>query len=189
MGHYFQPLTLHFAYPIQPVDSFPVLTCSQHDTITTWVQVPDTFVKSLPLHLHFETKKSYTVLIPDSIFFGYNGLTHDSLVSRFTLKSEKDYGNLILNYRLPNNGTAYICQLWSSKSLLQEDILTESTTLNYAHLDPGDYNIRVIQDLNGNGRWDSGNVIRKQQPEPVIKFPNTIHVRAFWDVEEEFVLP
>ena len=188
-GHYFQPLTLHFAYPIRPVDSFPVLTCSQHDTVTTWVQVPDTFVKSLPLPLHFETKKSYTVLIPDSIFFGYNGLTHDSLVSRFTLKSEKDYGNLILNYRLPNDGTSYICQLWSSKNLMQENILTESATLTYAHLDPGDYNIRVIQDLNGNGRWDSGSVMRKQQPEPVIKFPSTIHIRAFWDVEEEFVLP
>ena len=188
-GHYFQPLTLHFAYPIRPVDSFPVLSCSQHDTVTTWVRVPDTFVKSLPLPLRFETKKSYTILIPDSIFFGYNGLTHDTLISRFTLKSEKDYGNLLMKYNLPDNGTAYICQLWSSKNLLQEDILTESTTLNYAHLEPGDYQIRVIEDANGNGRWDSGNLHRRQQPERVFRFPSNIHIRAFWDVEEEFDLP
>lgn len=185
-GHYFLPPTLSFNYPIRPVDSFPVFIMSAHDTVLYRFHVPDTFVMTLPIQIPLEARKNYTLMIPDSVFFGYNNLTNDTLVSRFTMKSEKDYGNLILHYILPDNGHPYICQLMSDKRILRQNILQSSGIINYEHLNPGNYNIRVIEDRNHNGIWDAGNYHRHLQPERVFLFSKNINIRAYWDVEETF---
>lgn len=187
-GHFFLPLTLSFSYPIRPVDSFPVYAYSQHDTLVKWHSVPDTFTKELALDLSFETKKSYTILIPDSIFYGYNNLTHDTLRTKFVMKSEKDYGNLIMNYQLPDDNLQYIAQLWYGDKLYQQDYLNKNKSITYPHLDPGSYKVYMIQDRNRNGRWDSGNYFRKCQPERTIIFQSPINIRAFWDDEETFIV-
>ncbi len=188
VGHRYKPLTLNFSYPIKPVDSFPILVYTQRDTIRTTCSVPDTFTKQLPLPLQFEDKKSYTVVIPDSIFWGYNGLTHDTLKSSFTAKTEKEYGNLLMTYQ-KDCAESVIAQLWSGERLLQEDLLNESKQISYQHLDPGIYRVCIIKDRNSNGQWDAGNYHLKQQPEEIIYFQNAINIRAFWDDDETFVIP
>ena len=37
-----------------------------------------------------------------------------------------------------------------------------------------DYQIRVVKDLNNNGKWDTGNYLKKIQPEEVIYLPETL---------------
>jgi hypothetical protein len=48
--------------------------------------------------------------------------------------------------------------------------------------------LKIIDDLNNNGKWDTGDYIYKLQPEPVRLFPKEIIIRANWDVEEEWKL-
>ena len=36
--------------------------------------------------------------------------------------------------------------------------------------------------------WDTGNYIKRKQPEPVYYFPSEIDVRANWDLNETFNL-
>lgn len=187
-GHRFNPLTLVFGYPVQPVDSFPIFVCTQRDTIITYCSVPDTFTLSLPLPLKFEDKKNYTVWIPDSIFKGYNGLSHDTLRTQFVCKSVKDYGNLIMHYDISENCGQIIAQLHKGGKLIQEDILTASQTITYENLPPDQYKISVIKDTNRNGRWDSGNYRKKLQPEEIIHFSTDITIRAFWDDEERMII-
>lgn len=186
-GHRYKPLTLSFSYPIQPVDSFQVIVYTQHDTLTKTFSVPDTFVKELPLPMNYDDKKSYKIVIPDSVFKGYNGLTNDTLRASFTAKSERDYGNLIMHYQLPPlQEGQYVAQLSGANGIIQEDKLQTSTTLTYEHLEPGNYKVCVIIDRNSNGKWDAGSYHQKSKPESVIYFPSSISIRAFWDVEETF---
>ena len=131
-------------------------------------------------------KKSYTVMIPDSVFFGYNGLTNDTLTTKFSTKSIKDYGTLIMNYQLPDDGKAYVATLWFKDNIVQEDILTSSKTITYPFLNPETYRVSVFCDENGNGRWDSGDYSQKRQPEKMYAFPQNISIRAYWDSEETF---
>ena len=189
-GHCCEPTMMHFSYPVKPVDSFPVFLSFQHqgvaDTVVSHFSVPDSFVTELPIPLDLENKKSYTLMIPDSTFFGYNNLTNDSIRLSFTSKSEKEYGNIQINYQLTGEEYPVIVQLWRGKSILQQHILQKDSTIIYPHLEPDGYRIRAILDINGNGRWDSGDYQLKRQPEPIIPFAHDIHVRAFWDVEEDF---
>jgi len=191
-GEYHLPLTLRFSYPVHPTDSFSVWVYSQQqnqkDTAVYRYVVPDSFVLQLPLPMVVTEKKSYTVMIPDSVFFGYNGLANDTLRTTFSTKSEKDYGTLIMNYQIPDDGTQYVATLWSNEKIVREDIITDSRTITYPFLPPGAYRVSVFRDENANGRWDPGDYRLKRQPEKMFNFPQNINIRAYWDSEETFTI-
>lgn len=191
-GEFHLPLTLSFSYPVLPSDSFSVWVFSQQqdskDTVEYRYIVPDTFVVQLPLPMTVTEKKSYSVMIRDSVFLGYNGLTNDTLKTQFTTKSEKDYGTLIMNYQLPDDGSQYVVTLWSNDKIVQEDTLKASKTITYPFLNPGNYRVTAFRDENGNGRWDPGDYNTKRQPEPMSNFPQGINIRAYWDSEETFTI-
>jgi hypothetical protein len=177
---------------VRPTDTFSVWVYSQQqdhkDTVVYHYTVPDTFTLQLPLPMTVTEKKSYSVMIPDSVFFGYNGLTNDTLRTQFTTKSEKDYGTLIMNYQLPDDGKQYVVTLWSNDKIVQEDVLTASKTITYPFLNPGAYRVSAFCDENRNGRWDPGDYRKKLQPETMYNFPTTINIRAYWDSEETFAI-
>ena len=191
-GEYHLPLTLRFSYPVRPTDTFSVWVYSQQqdrkDTVVYHYAVPDTFTLQLPLPMTVTEKKTYSVMIPDSVFFGYNGLSNDTLRTQFTTKSEKDYGTLIMNYQIPDNGKPYVVTLWNNDKIVQEDILTASKTITYPFLNPGTYRVTAFCDENRNGRWDPGDYRKKLQPETMYNFPTTINIRAYWDSEETFAI-
>ncbi len=85
-----------------------------------------------------------------------------------------------------NPNMQVIVQLLDATSL---KVLRSSTTKNfmYSYLPAGRYMIRVINDLNGNGKWDIGNVLTWKSPEPS-KFyydefykTKVIEVRKNWE--------
>ena len=86
-----------------------------------------------------------------------------------------------------NTSSEYIIvQLLNSRT---KNIIATSTDKEYKFnfLGPGQYLIRVIDDLNGNGKWDIGNILTGETPEPVHyyydDFYNTrlIELRKRWE--------
>lgn len=188
----YQPLTLNFSYPVKP-GQFDITICkllkSGNDTVVKTIQIPDTFVRNIPIDYNFEGKLPYSVFIRDSVIWGYNGLTNDTVKVRFTTKTEKDYGNLLINYSIADPSCQYIVYLLNSKgNTIQQHILSTNQSITYAHLDPGNYKIKVVKDRNNNGRWDTGNYEQKFQPEEIFFFDKPINIRGYWDIEEDFEL-
>ena len=62
------------------------------------------------------------------------------------------------------------------------------STLNFDLLKPDKYIIRAIVDYNDNKKWDTGNYLKKQQPERVIYHPVIFKVRPNWHFPETFVI-
>ena len=59
-------------------------------------------------------------------------------------------------------------------------------TINF--VSPGEIRIRIIEDSNGNGMWDAGDVIKRLQPERSEMFINEkgedlFATKANWDIE------
>ena len=46
--------------------------------------------------------------------------------------------------------------------------------------------IRAIMDRNGNGKWDTGNYLKRIQPEEIKYFPLDFKIKRNFDVEQEF---
>ena len=57
-----------------------------------------------------------------------------------------------------------------------------SQVLEYQFLSPGTYGVRIIEDVNGNLKWDSGKFLSKELPEKVFYYPEDITIRSNWDV-------
>ena len=99
------------------------------------------------------------------------------------------YGTLRLQLKTTSS-SQMIVQLTDEKEVvLREQIGTPSTEFFFEHLEPLNYKLRVIYDGNKNGIWDTGNYLKRIQPEPVSYFPELLEVRANWEFEETFVLP
>lgn len=192
-GNIFQPLVLHFSLPVLKMDSVPVTIIttkkSGGDTITLYYSLPEEHALNMSLPFTMEEKVPYTVLIRDSIFSTINGYANDTILIKFNSKSEKDFGNLMMKYDVADHTLDYIVTLENSRgTVVQQNIIKSSESISYLHLLPGEYKIRVVEDRNKNGKWDTGNYRLKQQPEKLYFFDKTITIRGYWDLEEEMTL-
>ena len=57
--------------------------------------------------------------------------------------------------------------------------------VEFAYLDPGKYQARIIHDINGDKKWTTGDYDTGRQPEPVSYMPKEIDVKEFWEFVEE----
>lgn len=135
-------------------------------------------------------KTDYTVLIPDSTFKDVFGLWNKPLTWKFKTNEKSSYGNIHLNIKSEHPTTNYIINLLNSNG---EIVRTYFFTGSEQRIDiptmlSGNYKISVTEDLNHNGIWDTGNLLKKRQPERVINFKDNYSLKGGWDLEIEVKL-
>ena len=128
-------------------------------------------------------------LLPNALI-DFWGNTHDTL--RFSAKTKpiEDYGNIFLQI-LREDKDPFVLELVNLKgeSLRRLDVSNESDFYEFKYLLPGNYLIRYIKDKNGNKKWDTGNYLKKIQPEMVYYSPDTIDLRANWEINQRLKIP
>jgi uncharacterized protein (DUF2141 family) len=133
---------------------------------------------SLKFDTKEETKYSLTFL-PEAVT-DYFGNTHDTLTFTTKTKEFSDYGDIELTL-LNAKKYPYIVQLMTEKGDIQEErYATDETVLTFKTLKPAKFYIRLIEDNNKNGVYDSGNFLEQRQPERVIYYPEIIDLNAGW---------
>ena len=76
-----------------------------------------------------------------------------------------------------------------SLSLLStKQFIETNKNIVFDFINPGEYYVRLIYDENENKRWDSGNYLKKKQPENIIYYPTKLEIRANWSLIETFNL-
>ena len=125
------------------------------------------------------------ILYPGAIASIYP-LEHDTLDITFKTRDIEYYGQILLN--LENVGNRVLVQLINKKKVIREREVDASGLITFSYLIPENYSIKVIHDLNKNGKWDTGNYMDKIQPEPVEFLPKSIKVRSNWDHDVTMML-
>lgn len=186
LNQFKHPLFMTFTFPLIRWDFGKVLLITEKDTIHPELSFSDSLKRKILLIHKWEEGKNYKIVIPDSVFFGINNFSHDSILIPFKTREEKDFGNLIVTVNLDKRPGRYIVQLMNDNESIvyEEHMITGSEEISFDFMPPGKYKLKAINDRNGNGRWDTGNYKLKIQPEEVIYFPKTIEIRGNWDVEE-----
>ena len=88
-----------------------------------------------------------------------------------------------------NDSTRYIIQLLDANNALKQekrDLRTGDVQFNY--VPAGEIKFRIIEDRNGNGRWDTGNLVERRQPERAEIYTNgegedTFATKTNWEIE------
>ena len=140
--------------------------------------------------LNFDIKipESYTIQLLPGAFIDFFEQINDTINVRVRTKENSDYGTLSLILNEPEL-FPIIVQLVNTKyKVIQERYVTNDEPILFEYIIPGEYYIRISYDENKNKRWDTGNYLKKIQPETAIYYPKKIEIRPNWSLVETFKL-
>jgi hypothetical protein len=188
-NHFKTDLQLTFSYPLEKYDLKSIRLIDGTDTVKPNVIISDSLHRNLAIKYKWKEDMKYKIILPDSAFFGINGLTNDSLILVVSTRSEKEFGFMKLNITRTDPESRLIIQMLNEKDqVLDQRNLTGPETLKFEYLNPQKYKFKAILDENGTGRWDTGAYLQGLQPENVVIFPKVVEIRANWEVEEDWNL-
>jgi uncharacterized protein (DUF2141 family) len=179
--------TLEAEHPLSQMDKDKIdLSLKKNDS----TYIPQEF-KLIHDSLHFrnyqiqykwQAEAEYQLYIEPKAFTDVYGLSNDTIQIDFKIQKEEYYGKIFLN--VTNVKQDMIVQLMTEKeSIVQQRKITKDEKLEFDYVKAAKYLIKVIYDRNGNGQWDTGDYLKKIQPEKVDYYPDKINVRANWDLE------
>ncbi len=133
-----------------------------------------------------ETLKYELQILPGAIKDLYNLENVDTLNRTYLVKEQKDFGRIKLMASEMDSLQQYHFELLFNNNVVIDFEVSGTRTYErkFEGLPPGKYSIKVIEDLNANGRWDSGNYYKKLQPER-ISTAELEELKANWEVEAE----
>ena len=143
------------------------------------------------IDIDFEVSPSddYSIFIKPRAIKDIRGTENDTLQYNVVSQTLEDYGNVFLDV-ITNNDSKYILHLIDSSSNIIREFnnVNSNSTIIFDYIRPGKYTFRLIEDINSNDVWDTGNYLKQVQPEPVYYFQSELDVRANWDLNETFNL-
>ena len=137
--------------------------------------------------LDFDVKPQddYSIYILPNAIIDHRGGTNDTLGFRTRSQSLEDFGNVYLNV-IRDTESQYILQMVNSNNEIvrKYNSINSDGLYNFESVKPGKYIFRMIRDNNRNKEWDTGNYLKKIQPEEVYYSNFELEIRANWDFNE-----
>jgi hypothetical protein len=127
----------------------------------------------------WESNTNYRMLLLPGALKPIYDLVQDTVDVSFRTRDEEFYGKILLT--LENVHNPVIIELLSKDRMILRRTVKEDGLYTFSYLYPQTFRIKFTHDLNENGRWDTGNYLKKQQPEPVEFLSKQITVRSNWD--------
>ncbi len=148
----------------------------------------DTLKNKAELAFERKEQNAYTLQFLPSAIKDYVGNVNDTIQFKFITKKLADYGTIFLTLQNVKEYPVLVQITDEKEKVISEKITNKDEILVFDHLNPAKYLIRLIFDSNKNGIWDTGNFLKGIQPEEVRYFPESIDVRANWEIKQTFVL-
>lgn len=151
-------------------------------------------VNSFKLKANFKQETNYILTINKGSLTDTRKRINDSVTYKFKTTSEDDYSVLKMKLIFPKKENYLVRLLNDKEQIIIERIVEFSLTsasekiIEYKDLIPGNYFIRVVEDINKNGLFDEGNYFLNQQPEVIYINPTPIKLLAGWEIENEWIL-
>ena len=182
----YDTLSVVSAFPIDSIYTDSIRLYEKQDTLL--IDKPFTLrqkdVMSFQIIAPLQQGKQYELHLDSAAVRDIYGVASDKKKFTLKLKTAEDYSTLLI--RLPNYDPRIRLQLLSEKDQPVRELPAREEGTKFEYLTPKTYYLRLYFDLNGDGRWTTGDWITKRQPEPVYYFPAKLTLRANWDFEERF---
>ena len=129
--------------------------------------------------------KAYLFIADSTAFGNIYGQQADSTGSKFIVKNNDTFGKLTLN--ISNyEGSRIIQLLTNDEKLVRETKMNKNGGIIFPLLNQGTYKLRVIYDLNNDGKWTTGDFASDRLPEPVSFLPKVILIKENWELDEDW---
>lgn len=194
------PLVLTFTVPLRTLDSSQLHLAE--DTLLKPVAFTtklDSTGSKLTLSYKWKEGTPYRLILDKTAATDTlnQQMTKPDTIS-FTSKKMSDYGKLFFRLKVGDStrnalkgdtSIRFVIQLVKDKDIKYSGAVVNGSWTKGLII-PGEYEIRVLLDENGNGKWDRGVYYHtpKKQPEKVVSFPEKKNIKANWGVKEDLTL-
>lgn len=179
--------TLTFDEPIAQIDTSLIRLSIKVDTLwqsAQWLLEKDSVeARTYQLLAEWEPGAEYRIEIDTLAFKGlYSGYNKPEKAT-LTVKKLEDYASLFLTIQ-GTTGKCLVQLLEGGDKVVRTQPLEDNGTCDFYFLRPNTkYYVRLIEDANDNGRWDTGNYAEHRQPEMVYYCGEVWEMKANFDAE------
>ncbi len=176
-----------------PVEDFEpkLITLKEDSNNVAFTLTRDTgTTKKFTLKYRWRQKAKYVLSINDAAFTSIYGDKNKKQNKNFSVATPESFSNLTLTVNVPDTTKSYVVELLNEQKVpLRADVIRKKTKLSYLNYYVGKFTVRVVYDNNKNGKWDSGIVADKKQPENIWVYEKTFTLRPNWETEENIEIP
>lgn len=187
-------LTAEFDYPLAQLDSLAVelveIGADERETRVPLRFERDTLkMRRWYLRAAWKPASSYRLQIPAGAVTDIAGFSNDSITGKYTTLDPDKFARVKVHVEARDPQQHYIVQLLDEKGALkQEKRHVTAGDWEFNYVPAGNIKFRVIEDANDNGKWDTGNVVERRQPERAEFFFNeqledTFATKVNWEIE------
>ncbi|PSL49143.1 Ig-like domain-containing protein [Chitinophaga niastensis] len=192
------PLKITFNLPLRNLDSARMILGEDSAyRPVTFTSTMDSTHTQLSIGYRWKEGTPYRLVIPKDAPTDTSGqqLARADTI-KFTSKKANDYAIFKADLKVSDSTLAaindttmhYVIQLVQDKTIKYSGTIVGGKW-QQTFITPGEYEVRVLLDTNGNGKWDRGNYYRKprKQPERVIQI-DKINLKAYWTVGKSITI-
>ncbi len=165
--------------PIASIDTSKIVLS---DTVQDYPFTAGYYDKTLWLLADLAANASYNITIDSAAVVDWYGVeSKDSVAVSLRTLDLEELGQINLSIT-KEDSISYVLELRTTENLIEKWTIFEPTEIVVPNLLPGTYKINLLQDLNGDGRWSSGNLSEKKKPE--IRKEKTLEsLKSGWELE------
>lgn len=166
--------------PMDAPDTAQIIFRLNNDTIASVWQKNDSLGRSWKLLAELSPGDDCSIIIKKGAFRNFFGYGNDSIAYKFKVAGPDDLGSMHLTFT--NRPATKLILFAESKVMNRKIILgTDSTEIILENLIPGDYNLKIVSDADGDNNWTTGDFGKKRQPEIVFTLSRPVQVKKGWE--------
>ena len=184
-------LTLTANFPIESTNEAQIVL--NEDSIPKYgfsLEKDTAKLNSYTLKYPWKTGKHYDVILNEGAFIDIFGNKNKKTTVAFQLNTDENYGSMVFAVNILDPTKNYLLELLSAeKKVIKTVPIQKSGKVTFSDYAIGKYRVRIIYDLNKNGKWDTGDLKTRTQPEPIWYFNKELSLRANWEMNETIDVP
>jgi uncharacterized protein (DUF2141 family) len=181
------PFKINGSIPFKTFEASKMTIMDKDSIMVNYSTEFDTINNDYIFNFEKNYEDMFNIQVLPEAFTDLFGNKNDTLNYKLRTKRESDFG--YARFTLIGPKYPIILQLTTeSGDVKYEQYTTKPEPVDFLNLSPGKYFIRAVFDTNENKKFDTGNYLKKLQPEKISHFKE-IEIRADWGISEilEFI--
>lgn len=130
-------------------------------------------------YAEWELNRQYELQVDTGAFVSIYGMRSAGFKKTIQTKRDDNVSSLYIQITQP--GLTPVVQLMDGSDKVVKTVRAVNGHADFFFITPGTYYVRMFDDRNGNGIWDSGNYDEGRQAEDVYYFPYKLDLKALWE--------
>ena len=188
-------VSFEFDYPLTKFDTAAISFTMTSDEITEpqvakFEIIRDTLNRrKFELRTEWQPKAKYELMLPAGMFENVARESNDTIKCNYTASDPEKYAIVRVKVQATHTRARYILQLTNAQGKVLKELPNVTPgDYTFEYVTAGDIMLRVVEDMNANGKWDSGDMVLMRQPERTEIYKNeegveTITTKENWEFD------